>query len=182
MRKNLFIAFFIFKISVIYSQSNFKWDVIDSIPKSKMTIYTDTKIFIANNWKSAKSVIQLDDKDAGVIVLKGSSIQKVNHQLNVFTYVYNYTVTFRMRDNRFKIMLSDVYCDSAYPVGQAEFDILKIEPFDGVYQKGETGLRTSTLPEKKAIPMMATLKSDLQAIVDGYVKYIKQDNSGTNDW
>jgi hypothetical protein len=166
----------------IYSQKNFKWEYSDSISKTKSQIYSDTKMFIAKEWKSANNVIQNDDKDGGNILLKGSSIQKVNHALNVYTYYYNYSVTFKMKDNKYKIIIDNVYCDSAIPVGYAKYNILKIEPFDGEYVKGETGMLTQTLPEKKANSMMLNLKSELQIIFDDYLKYIKTTSSNNNDW
>ncbi|MHB8158246.1 MAG: DUF4468 domain-containing protein [Desulfocucumaceae bacterium] len=183
MKKTIFL-FISMVISVMVSnaQTNFKWDIADSIPKSKSQIYSDTKIFIAKTWKSAQTVIQNDDKEAGNILVKGSSVQKVYHSMNDFTYVYSYTVTFRMKDNKFKIIIDNVFCESAVPVGQAKYDILKIEPFDGEYVKGKTGMMTATLPEKKAVPMMATLRAELQSIVDNYIKYINETSSTEDDW
>ena len=75
-----------------------------------------------------------------------------------------------------------MYCESAIPVGEAKYEILKIEPFDGAYVKGETGMFKSTLPEKKALPIMANLKAELQTIFDDYLKYIKTTSSANNDW
>jgi hypothetical protein len=165
-----------------FTQTNFKWDKSDSLPKNKSQIYSDTKMFIAKTWKSAQNVIQNDDKEAGVILVKGSSIQKENYSLNVFTYVYNYSVTFKMKDNKYKIILDNVYCESVYPGGDAKYDILKIEPFDGEYVKGKTGLNTCTLPEKKAVEMMTTLKAELQTIIEDYEKFIKTSDSSNGDW
>lgn len=164
------------------AQTNFKWDIMDSIPKTKSQIYSDTKIFIAKTWKSAQNVIQNDDKESGNIIIKGSSIQKVNHSMNVFTYIYNYTVTFKMKDNKYKIIIDNVYCESAIPVGQAKFDIIKIEPFDGEYVKGETSMMNVTLPEKKAVTMITALKSELQLIADEYIKSMKTASSDNEDW
>jgi len=163
-------------------QKNFTWEKTDSIPKTKSQIYSDTKIFIAKTWKSAQNVIQNDDKESGNIIVKGSSIQKVNQYMNVFTYVYNYTVMFKMKDNKIKIIIDNVYCESAVPVGQAKFDIPKIEPFEGEYVKGEGGIMTSTLPKKKAVSMMASLKADLQTIVNDYIKTMKTTSSSNEVW
>lgn len=182
MKKTILIISLFMSVLLCNAQTNFKWDITDSVPKTKVQLYSDTKIFIAKTWKSAQSVIQNDDKESGVIIIKGSSIQKVNHSLNVFTYVYNYTVTFKMKDNKYKIMIDNVYCEKAIPVGQAKFDILKIEPFDGEYIKGKTGMLTMTLPEAKAISMISSLKAELQSIVDEYNKFIKTVNSTNDNW
>ena len=52
-------------------------------------IYSDTKLFIGNYWKSAKDVIQNDDKEGGIILLKGIQLMNVSYALATFTYVYN---------------------------------------------------------------------------------------------
>ena len=58
-----------------FSQTDFKWDKVDSVSKNKGQIYSDTKMFIAEFWKSAQNVIQNDDKEGGMILLKGVSVQ-----------------------------------------------------------------------------------------------------------
>lgn len=45
--------------------------VIDSIPKSKEQIYVTVNDWFARSFNDGKSVIQLNDKDAGVIIGKG---------------------------------------------------------------------------------------------------------------
>ena len=75
---------FISMISCVFSQNQFKWEKIDSIGKTKEQLYTDTKIFIANTWKSSQDVLQNDDKDSGIIILRGSSRQKINYLLTTF--------------------------------------------------------------------------------------------------
>lgn len=182
MKKILLLIGGVLIFTLSFSQKNFKWDNSDSVTKTKSQIYSDTKMFIAENWKSAKNVIQNDDKDAGLVLIKGSCIEKVNHELVVFTYIYNYTITFKMKNNKFKIIIDNVYCESAYPSEGMQWKILKIEPFDGEYVKGNSGMFNKTLPEKKAILLMATLKAELQSIVDNYQKHIKSASSSSNDW
>jgi len=167
--------------SSLYSQESFQWEKVDSVGKTKEQIYTDTKIFIANTWKSAQNVIQNDDKDGGVIIVRGSSTHKIMHYLNYYTYVYSYTVTFKMKDNKYKISIDNVFCDKAYPVGQANFNICKIEPFDYVYEKCKTGFNVSTLPEKKAIQIMEQLRTELLLIYYGYESFINSPTK-TEDW
>lgn len=105
---------------------------------------------------------------------------KVPFMLNEYTYVYNYTLTFKMKDNKYKIILDNVYCESAYAHGSA-LDITKIDPFDGD-NCPETGtMRNPGLPRKKAIAMMASFKSELQAIIDRYSEFIQMP-SASGDW
>ena len=176
MKKAILIILGILISGVINGQENFTWVKVDTIHKSKSQIYSDTKLFIAEFWKSAQDVIQNDDKEAGIILIKGSTrVMGVNHSLNVFNYRYNYTVTFRMKENRYKITIDNVYCDKAYATN---YEIQKIEPFDGEYVKGIS----PTLPEKKALKIMNELKLDLQSIIDNYQIEIKSNNSIDEDW
>ena len=71
----LLLLFILGNIGLSYSQTNFQWEKIDSVNKSKAQIYSDTKMFIAEVWKSANSVIQNDDKESGLILVKGSTIK-----------------------------------------------------------------------------------------------------------
>lgn len=162
------------------AQTNFKWEKVDSTSKSASQIYSDTKMFIAETWKSSKDVIQNDDKEAGVILVKGSSIRKQPFMMGEYVYIYNYSVTFKMKDNKFKITLDNVYCESAYMSG-GKGSITKVEPFDGD-NCPETGTFGSPgLPRKKAILMMNAFREDLQMIVDSYVQTMKKE-SKKDEW
>lgn len=161
------------------AQNNFIWEKQDTINKTKSQLYSDTKLFISTYWKSAQNVIQNDDKDAGIIVVKGKSIQKINHSVCVYTYTYSYTATFKFKDGKYKFVLDNVYCEDAYPIG-CQYNISKIEPFlDGEYNKVKTTFTTGSLPEKKAVSLMSSLKLELKLIYDNYIVNITEKNS---DW
>jgi hypothetical protein len=166
----------------VFSQNQFKWEKIDTIGKTKEQLYTDTKIFIANTWKSSQDVLQNDDKDSGIIILRGSSSQKINYLLTTFHYIYSYTVTFKMKDNKYKISIDNVFCDKAYLIGKIDNNICKIEPFDGEYIKCKRGfMGNATLPENKALELMEKLKSEINYIFYGYELYINSPVK-TDDW
>ena len=46
-----------------------------------------------------------------MILVKGSSNQEILFMGRNYTYLYNYSVTFRMRDNKYKMTLDNVYCE-----------------------------------------------------------------------
>ena len=73
MKKIFSILLFTLSVNYLFSQTDFKWEKIDSVPKTKYQIYSDTKMFIAENWKSVQNVIQNDDKEAGLILVKGTT-------------------------------------------------------------------------------------------------------------
>jgi hypothetical protein len=182
MKKNILLIGLALSTLFVNAQDNFKWNVKDSVEKTKSQIYSNTKEFIAKTWNSAQNVIQNDDKDGGNIVLKGAITKKVTHALNVFTYLYNYTITFRTKDNKYMLVIDPVYCESAKAVGAALYDIQKIEPFDGEYVKDPAQKRIATLPVKKANPMMVSLKAELQLVVDSYTESMKKVEETNDDW
>lgn len=160
------------------SQTNFEWEKMDTISKSKSQIYSDTKMFIAETWKSSKAVIENDDKDGGIILIKGNSIKSDTYSLALFEYIFRYNVTFRMKDNKYKINIDNVYCEFAKGGNK---QIKNIQPFDGDNCPDTNAGWGGGLPKKKMIILMASLKNDLQLIIDNYIQYIKAPSKNA-DW
>jgi hypothetical protein len=138
-------------------------------------------MFIANYWRSSQDVTQNNDAEAGILLVKGNTVFKVAHTLNVYTYLYRYTITFRVKDNKYKITIDNVYCDKAY-VPNGVFSVQKIQPFEGSYTGKGTMRLGNTLPARKADPMMANLKKEMQDIIDSYVIYIQEVSDTVNEW
>jgi len=158
-------------------QTNFKWEKIDSVQKTKDQIYADTKMFIAETWKSSNSVIQNDDKESGTILVRGNLKTGMILAMAVSEFRYSYDVTFKMKDGRYKISIDNVYCTDSYSPSTS---IPKIEPFEG---------EATNLPKffnykpykKKSEEMMMFIKSELQSIIDSYSKYINKTSLNSND-
>jgi len=77
-------------IASAFGQSTFRIERVDSVSKTKSQIYSDTKMFIAETWKSANDVIQNDDKENGMILIKGVTIQSKYYQMNDHKWFYSY--------------------------------------------------------------------------------------------
>jgi hypothetical protein len=176
MRSIILLLIIIFSPS-IYGQTNFTWDKVDSISRNKNEIYSSTKMFISQTWNSAQDVIQNDDKDAGMILLKGLSSQSLYYQMNDHIWTFSYTVKFLMKDNKYRILIEDVYCKSAR-CQQYEWALM---PVSDVYPS-EKGLKLTGVSEQKYLEIMTKLKQDLQSIVDGYEKYLKTPKNTNADW
>jgi hypothetical protein len=162
-------AFVSFTISV--AQTNFKWEKIDSVAKSKAQIYSDTKMFIAETWKSAKNVIQNDDKDAGAIFIEGT-VQKIGGSgLRVATFWYSYTVKFYIKEQKYKINIENVQFKTSDKAGWTA----------DVADEWPGGMKCA-LSKKPWTELMTSLKSDMQKIVDDYAKYIKTPTGSNNSW
>ena len=174
MKKIIFFTGVLLMFAYGFAQTNFQWEKIDSISKAKAQIYSDTKMFIAEAWKSAQNVIQNDDKEAGMILVKGSSSQTLFFQMNSHTWTFSYTVSFFMKEKKYRIVINNVYCSSAR-CQQYEWPHI---PCSDTYP----GWGKTSLKEDKYTVLMTTLKTELQNIVDSYEKYIKVPSKSNEDW
>jgi hypothetical protein len=171
--KQLISFVFILSSCILSAQSNFHWDVIDSVAKTKAAIYSDTKLFIAETWNSAQNVIQNDDKEGGVILLKGIAKVSSTFQMNVHEYAYGYTVKLYQKEGKFRIVIENVHCESARCAG---YEWPKVEPTEDYSQN------VGGVPAKKLEPMMLELKAHLQSIVDSYLVKIKKVDAEEGKW
>ncbi len=178
MKKILSILLFIVSVNFSFSQTDFKWEKIDSVPKTKDQIYSDTKMFIAENWKSAQNVIQNDDKEGGVILVKGLNEQSVSF---TYVFVFEYSVKILFKENKYKLVIENVHCAKSYNnKGGSCYNCL--EPFEGENYTDKGSFSSSVLPKKYAINIMALLKKDLQGIVDEYETKLSLPSPAKEDW
>ena len=159
--------------------TGFKWDVIiDSLDNSKSELYSKTKLFIGQTWKSAQNVIQSDDAESGVILVKGLSIQDVFYQMNNHRWTYAYSVTFMIKDNKCRIIVDNVYCDAAR-TGSYEWPRM---PVADTYPDSK-GLITTGVNEARYLELMSTLKAELQSMVNSYSNHVRKPLIEENsDW
>ena len=173
--KKILITLLIVISNIAYSQKNFIWEKIDSTSKTKSEIYSLTKMFIAEKWKSAKDVIQNDDKDGGNILIKGIVVEYNTSAMFSMDYTYSYMVTFKMKDYKIFIGIKNVNCVRCIRAGKYEKPC--IEPFDGDDCPSTGSFNGDGMSKKKTIEMMKNLKNDLQQIIDSYCKYINTNNN-----
>jgi len=176
MKYFITLAFVVF-CNTCFSQTGFIWVKSDTTTKSGSQIYSDTKMFIAETWKSSKSVIQNDDKEGGNILIKGVCVKSNTYSMMLIKYTYAYTVTFKMKNGKYKITIDNVYCENATA---SDREIKKIEPFDGEDVPEMNAFTTSSLPKKKMIGLMKEVKAELQSIFDSYSVYISKPSSNEN--
>lgn len=168
--KTILILIFLLIGEFSFGQTNFKWDVIiDSLEGNQSELYSKTKLFIGETWKSAQNVIQNDDKEAGVILVKGASVQNLFYQMNDHRWTFDYTIKFLMKDNKCRIIIEDVYC-SAARVAQYEWPHM---PVSDTYPEPK-GLKTTGVNESRYLSIMTELKQELQSIVNSYAVAIKK--------
>ena len=133
--------------------------------KTKAQIYSDTKMFIAETWKSANDVIQNDDKDGGMILVKGTTIQNVSIGMSKNSFTYSYNVKFLMKENKFKILVENLNYNNGPTAAWDGYDLKPQEVFPGLIKAG--------ISKKVWTGLMESLKIEMQSIVDRYEKAIK---------
>ena len=173
----MFIAIVSMITSVAFSQEFLSWSAVDTISKSKDILYSDAKNLIATNWKSSKSVIQLDDKENGQIMIKGvvkQNITSLGFTLPGNVY-YNYTINFLFKDNKFKITLNNVGYESE-TLGRGWGNYLINTP-----QPEYPGAKVCGMQKKDYNKLIERLKNDLQGLFDLCVAELKKETKN-DDW
>lgn len=177
MKKLLFSLLLIYPI-LTKAQDGFKIEKVDSVNKSKDEIYSATKMFIAEYWKSAQNVIQNDDKDGGMILVKGITIVAIPTALvNTTEYTYHYTVKFLIKDKKFKVIVSDINCTSALCNEVNKWPIINYCEnceFPGYFK--------TSLKEEKWKLLMTNVKANIYNISISYVDYVKKKGNDDNNF
>lgn len=95
---------------VIYEQ-------VDSVPGVlKTELYSRAKIWLVKEFNSSKAVIELDDKDAGQIIGKGSFKYVYTVMLTTGYWRCSFTLQIDCRDNKARIKIYDI---SSKSVGES---------------------------------------------------------------
>ena len=159
-------------LNISFGQVDFRWEKVDSVNKSKSQIYSDTKMFIAEFWKSAQNVIQNDDKESGMILVKGASLKSCTYLLNTHNFIFSYTVKFFMKENKFKIQIENVSMTSHTCGVYTWCTIQPVDNFEG----------NQNLSAKRGNEIFAELKNELQSIFDNYLNYIIKPSASNSNW
>lgn len=214
MKKIIIITCINLFFSVGFAQTNFQWEKIDTVQKTKAQVYSDTKMFIAEKMgknneldnkaytktvvldalvgtnsretydrstpdKIALKEILNDDKETGTIVVKDAFEQTLYYQLNSHIWIFSYNVTFYCKDidslnSKFKVAINNVHCSKAW---SGSYEWPRIDCSDIYPGWGKTSLN-----EKRYFQLMSALKTELQSIIDSYVKYIKDPSESSSNW
>ena len=153
-----------------FGQSNFKWDVvIDSLDNNKSELYSKSKTFIKEARKSANDVIQNDDKEGGVIFVKGLNFQSLRYKASDHRWRFSYSIKFLMKDYECRIIIDDVLCTSA-KVGSYNWPKM---PVADSYPESK-GIRITGVNKVRYTTIMDSLKGELQFVVNSYVSSLKK--------
>lgn len=171
------LKFFVLALQVFFfsnqasAQNSYRWEKIDSVAKTKSQIYSDTKMFIAETWKSSKDVIQNDDKENGLILVKGTISKFGGGILNGGKFWYSYNVKFYIKEQKCRIVIDNFVFDSAdTPNRKAQV----AEEYPGGWN--------CSLSKNQWTDLMISLKVDMQGIVNSYTKFIRGASPNTENW
>lgn len=86
------------------------YESIDSVKLTKSEAFLKAQTWFANTFGSAKSVIQVDDKDAGILIGKGFTEKEAgNAFIGSLTHQVWYVINITIRDGKYRIQLYDIY-------------------------------------------------------------------------
>lgn len=165
---------------------NFDWVMIDSSKYTKTELYAITKNWIANYWNDANTVIKNDSKEDGTITVRGSSKQYAGNSINpqAIIYYYKYNINFYFKDNKYKMTIKDVACESAIAstinIYNINSTIVCLEPFDTIPENYSVWYSIS---KKQATQLMIDLKNYFIYILTDYKKAIRNSkDENDSDW
>lgn len=79
---------------------------VDSL--SKLDLYLRSKVFFANSFKSANSVIQMDDKEEAIIIGKGTVKIYIGSGFGAVPSTMNFTLKIQSREGRYKYEIYNI--------------------------------------------------------------------------
>jgi cation transport regulator ChaB len=179
MKKLILVSALLCLSTSAFAQHNFEWDVIDSCSKTKEQLYSDSKIFIANAFKSAQSVIQNDDKEGGNLIVKGQLSANGHWSGANYTFWYDCTITLMFKENRFRIKINNVSCNH----GTFSNALASGSRVEGCIQPFESENYPYKMNKKGQLEVRDNLRKNIQNFVNVYILSMKSEvNSTTEDW
>lgn len=112
MKKLLLPLLLIIAVSNVYSQEELTFSkVIQSETEmDKAAIHASLRSFVSTYFRDSKQVIQMDDKDAGIIICKATSIfNSPSLMLSAYEGWIDYTLKIQSRDGRARIEVSHFF-------------------------------------------------------------------------
>lgn len=181
--KTLFIVlFFISTINISFGQTdtipkvNGEYEyqdivILDSTYK-KDDLYRNAKLYFVDNYKSAKDVIQYDDKEQGKIIGKGLFTLS-DYQTIIFTPVSEtrdvyYTTEITCKDGKYRYRLYGFYIKIAKDAGNNRKDY-STNTIDELYESTTKGV-TKKMEVRLYNAMITKLQSSIETLKTYMIK------------
>jgi hypothetical protein len=141
----------------IFSQVKSEYERIYENDTCKQSyLYSKSKMYIADVFKSANNVIQNDDPSFGSLICKGN--------VSVSNYYFSFTLKVRVKDGASKITITDVYNSSA----PYKCSTIEINNFRGMFM--------DNLTKKQYNGIMVRLNKELEYIVSSYYRHMDSED------
>lgn len=171
MKKLITIATLMLTVITVYSQENaIKYSGVVNIDSTnKDVLFSRAKRWVAENFNSAQTVIQNEDKDAGSLIMKAGFSYMQVVPLSKFDAFMHYTFSLSFKDGKFKYDLTSFYpeCDNRNYPNMTE-DLEPNKQFKDAFGKKGWAKTKELIAEK--MPKM----------VDSLIAYMKTDK--TKEW
>lgn len=153
---------------------------VDSIKKD--AIYNGLKEWVGMNFKSAKNVIEIDDKEAGILIIKSVTDYSIkNLQLSCYEGYHHFTIKFQVKDGRFKASVTNFRHENQ--PGNKETCNIGLVTTDEFYP-GKSGLGMKGFNNK----IWNDLKAKSTIIAENYfqqleaLKFDSNNSPGNDNW
>ncbi len=108
--KKLVLLLFVMISSISYGQQPILFEKViqfENMPKD--SIFYALKKWVATEFISAKSVIEMEDKDAGILVISPNSKYSYNNKylFSGYTGFIEYNMSMEVREGRFKVIIKN---------------------------------------------------------------------------
>lgn len=163
MMRIFYTVSFLLLSTMLLAQNSF--ERIDSIPKTKEQIFSKTKLFITDNWKTL-SIIENEDRETGLISIRSSIIVNL-------CYVYSFRVNFHMKENKYKITIDNIQPQRRICNGTVQYSPTICDgcEFPGSFK--------AAMYEKEWIKVQQEFPTALNNILKAYDDYLRKESS---DW
>lgn len=119
MKKLVIIVAIIFCALISKAQIGvFEFTSVDSTKLTKSECFTVCKTWVINNFKT-NAALQMEDKDAGLIIVKGNMSTWIQSGISKCEYVVDFKLTVQIKDYKVKVVLSDFWNTYSYCGGKS---------------------------------------------------------------
>jgi hypothetical protein len=134
-------------------------------------LYVQANEWFAKSFRSANSVIQMQDKEEGKIIGKGSIEAYFKEWATVG--VWNFTLSFECREGRYRYVLTDISHDK---IGS------KLTGSGGLIGNEKPACGTFHFSKKSWNKLKSNASKDLIKSIDGLLQYMSEANNKDDDW
>jgi hypothetical protein len=170
LKKGLILVVSILTTTVFGQQFEMSLDKTFESNETKNDLYLKAKVFIAERFKSASDVIQLDDKENGMLLIKGSIKETFIFQLSSLDYYFSFTMKIYIKENKYRVVVSDVY-NSLAPY---KHNTLLINKYRGAF--------ADNLTKNKYWDLMESLSKNLNSFVTSFENHMSKQPSIKEGW